>query len=124
VAVIFLINGGYVTFEEDEVGAVEMAPVQSFTLMERQAIKPNLYLEGNCYHTFNVELVERWSTSLAKIQSVTSADVEMTFYPCYRYQPNRSYSVVLLPDNIIKRYRSGEKEAWVVHSLSLLQSVR
>lgn len=118
----FTISGSDTDFEVDEVESVEILPVQSFIVQERQNIKPNLYYEGNTWMTLSIELLERWKTSLAKITTVIEAEVEMTIYPYYAYDTGRSYSVVLLPDNIIKIYRYGERKASVLHQLTFLQS--
>ena len=118
----FTISGSDTDFSVEEVGAISVQPIQSFKLMERQAIKPDLYFEGSTWKTFTVELVEYWKTTLAKITTVIEAEVEMTLYPYYAYSPGKSYSVILVPDNIIKIYRYGEREAWVSHQLTFLQS--
>ena len=118
----FTISGSDTDFDVEESGAVEIAPVQSFILQERQNHKPNLYFEGDTWLMFNVELQERWKTTLAKITTVIEAGVEMTLYPYYAFSPSVSYSVILVPDNIVKIYRYGEREAWVLHQLTFLQS--
>ena len=118
----FTISAANTDFICEEVGKVEIAPVQSFILMERQSIKPDLYFEGSTWLTLTVELIEYYKTTLAKITTVINAGVEMTIYPYYAYDTGRSYSVILLPDNIIKRYRYGEREALVTHQLTFLQS--
>ena len=120
----FTISASNTDFECEEVGKIEIVPVQSFILQERQTIKPNLYLEGSTWMTLTVELIEYWKTTLAKITTVINANVEMTIYPYYAYEATRSYSVILLQDNIIKRYRYGEREAAVVHQLTFLQSTQ
>lgn len=118
----FTISSVNTDFETDEVGQVEILPVQSFILQERQDIKPNLYMEGNTWMTLNVELIEYWKTTLSKITTVINANVEMTIYPYYAYNPAKSYSVILIPDNIFKIYRYGERAALPVHQLTFLQS--
>ena len=121
-AIRFTISGDNTDFTCDEVGQIEMSPVQSFILQERQVIKPNLYLEGSTWMTISIELIQYWKTTLAKITTVIEAEVEMTIYPYYAYDTGRSYSAILLPDNIVKSYRYGELEALVVHQLTFLQS--
>lgn len=118
----FTISAVNTDFRVDEVGSIEIQPIQSFLIQERQNLKPNLYYEGSTWITLNVELSERWKTTLAKITTVINAGIEMTIYPYYAYDTGRSYSVILLPDNIIKIYRYGERETWVSHQLTFLQS--
>ena len=118
----FTINTVNTDFDCDEVGQVEIAPVQSFLIQERQTIKPNLYFEGSTWLTISIELIENLKTTLAKITTVINAGTEMTVYPYYAYNSGLSYSVILVPDNIIKIYRYGEREALVSHQLTFLQS--
>lgn len=118
----FTISAANTDFDCEEVGQVEIAPVQSFIIQERQTVKPNLYFEGSTWLTLNIELIENLKTTLAKITTVINAGIEMTVYPYYAYQPTRSYSVILVPDNILKIYRYGEREALVSHQLTFLQS--
>lgn len=118
----FTINAANTNFDCEEVGQVEIAPVQSFLIQERQTIKPDLYMEGSTWLTFNIELIEYVKTTLAKITTVINAGIEMTLYPYYAYNSSLSYSVILVPDNIIKIYRYGEREALVSHQLTFLQS--
>ena len=120
----FTISGSDTDFYTEEVGQVEIQPIQSFVLMERQTIDPNLYFEGLTWHTLTVELINRWSTTQAKVTTVIDANVEMTIYPYYAYNSSKSYSVILVPDNIIKIYRYGDPEAFVIHELTFLQATQ
>ncbi len=124
VGIRFTISGSDTDFYTEEVGQIEIQPIQSFALMERQTLKPNLYFEGLTWQTLTVELINRWATTQAKVTTVINANVEMTIYPYYAYNSSKSYSVILVPDNIIKIYQYGDPKAWTVHQLTFLQSSR
>jgi hypothetical protein len=115
-------TAGNVDFDIEEVGKIQLVHSRDFQLLRNQFIPPRMYDLGSVYNQLNVELIENYQSTKAKIESLIDEEAEIDVYYQYRYDNTEYKTCILIPDNIRKIYLWGEDAAGVVHTLTFLES--
>jgi len=124
IAVRFVLGSGNVDFYDDEIWDGLESSERDIRVMEDQTAPPVILLEGDALQVINISIIERYSTTKAKVDLVIDEKAQMTIYPHYAYDNTDSCLCIFYPNGRGKTYSYvlGEKQALRVHRLTFLQS--
>ena len=110
VAIKFVFGSETVEFYEAEVGLVTESADEYVIQHKNQTKASSLTSYSDQYFNFEVVIEDVFGNTREKIDKILTADCEMTFFPYFQYDPGKSFSVALLPEDIVKSYVFGERE--------------
>jgi hypothetical protein len=99
VALRITTSRGDVDFYDDEVEAVRFGIIQDLQLHERQSKMPVLYLFGSEYNVVEVQLLEEYSDTKTRMDSVTDLNEQVQIFYRYNYNPGDSIHAIPVIDD-------------------------
>ena len=125
VAVRFVLTGGNVDFNKDEILETPVPHKQDIQVQENQVMPPLIFPEGDSWIALSINFIEMHSATKAKIDSLIDEEKEMTCYYDYAHAgTDNPLNVIYYPQGRTKvyNYRFGELTAKTIHKLIFLQS--
>lgn len=108
VGIRFTLDAGNVDFYKEEIEDISFMPAQAQEQQSPSQGLPYIYAQGDVYNSIEIEFIEEYSTTKAKIDQLIDEDDEMTLYYQYAFDSSEAKTVILAPDERIKTYTYGE----------------
>ena len=117
IAVRITLASGNVDFYEDEIIDVRRFPVKDIDYKINDDALPTLENKGDVWNTIEIDFLEFYKTTKAKIQSIIDEKTTMTVYYCYQYNSATNVTAFLIPDVNEFHFFAGEETALNQHTL-------
>ena len=120
-AIKFTLDGGDVTFTDQEMCEVREVPEQTIIAHKSQQSASTVQVYDSQFKMWQVTIQDVDDT-LSEIMQIINEKDEMVFYPYFQYDPSANFKVILIPDEVKKVYAYGGRQALLYTTFNLLES--
>jgi len=121
IAIRITLASGNVDFYDDEILDIRRFPAKDIDYKVNDNALPTLENKGDVWNAIEIDFLETYKTTKAKIQNLINEKTTMTVYYCYQYNAATNVTAFLIPDVNEFHFWSGEEAAFVQHSLTFME---